>query len=1326
MKITAIMWNSYVRMLEGASEKLGFELTAYSTSTLEDDPDKLDDVLRSCEQSDVILLYHTANFFWEELEQRLECLQGRVPIVCLGHDPSHWVFSTVDPGIVAHCYNYITYNGEENLGNLLRYIGKEVVGFDLAAEPPALVPWEGLYHPDAPGQFADITEYLDWQKSTIPAKPAIPSKPAKSAKPAKEGTVGILFSRISWVNRTLEIEDALIREFESRDLSVIPVFSYSVRDDELGTKGMDEVIREYFIVDGEPVVDAVVKLSPFFLVSDKTAIQDASKARHGIDLLMDLDVPIFQPIISYYTTRGQWEETNGLSNDIGWGVALPEFEGVIEPIIIAAGEAQDNFIDRRPIAERCIKLASRVEKWIRLRNKPVSERRVAFVLLNNPCAGVEATVGGGAHLDSLESVARVLNRMRDAGYQINPPANGKELIDTIMECKAISEFRWTTVDEIVKNGGALDLVSEEEYEKFFNTLSPKVRDQMIKSWGNPPGEAKDGVPAAMLYEGKIVITGVNYGNAVVCVQPKRGCAGTRCDGQVCRILHDPEVPPTHQYLATYRYLENTYGADVLVHVGTHGNLEFLPGKGVGLSGDCYPDIAIGSIPHLYIYNADNPPEGAIAKRRGLATIVDHMQTVLTGGGLYDELDELDRLLGEYEQTKHDPGRAHALEHLIMDEIERTNLSAEIKLGRRNSEGDDDKNSDWNGDGDNGDMQFSEIVTRAHEALSKIRNTQIQSGMHIFGQLPEGEQRVDFINSILRYDERDSKVSIRRLAAGLLGLDLDELISDQGRVPEDGRSYGALLEEIDHLSGDIIRACLDNSEADVPALVQQIMGDRWTSTGQAQGKGKGKGKDKDKDTGLAEVGERIADLNNRIDASKEIEALLHGFEGGYIPAGPSGLITRGRDDVLPTGRNFYSLDPKRVPTRAAWRVGQQLSRAVIDKYMDEEGRIPENVAFYWMASDIMWADGEGMAQIMNLLGVEPIWQGNGRVKGFKVIPLKELGRPRIDVTIRVSGITRDNFPNCIEYIDEALQAVASLDEPVEQNYPRKHSLERVEDGSDWRDATLRIFSCKPGTYGSGVNLAVYASAWKEEKDLAEVFLCWNGYAYGKDMNGKEAHQHLADSLKTVDATFNKVVSDEYDLCGCCCYFGTHGGLTAAARHLSGSEVKTYYGDTREPEHVEVRDLADEIRRIARTKLLNPKWIKGMKEHGYKGAGDISKRVGRVYGWEASTQEVDDWVFDDITKTFVLDEEMRQFFEENNPYALEEIARRLLEAESRGLWDADPEVLDALRNTYLEIEGWMEDLAGDGEFQGGSVDIMGMEDIPDWNEKMKEIRKKIKVD
>jgi len=372
--------------------------------------------------------------------------------------------------------------------------------------------------------------------------------------------------------------------------------------------------------------------------------------------------------------------------------------------------------------------------------------------------------------------------------------------------------------------------------------------------------------------------------------------------------------------------------------------------------------------------------------------------------------------------------------------------------------------------------------------------------------------------------------------------------------------------------------------------------------------------------------------------------------------------------------------------------------------------------------------------MHLIGVEPIWK-DGKVREYKIISLEELNRPRIDVTIRVSGITRDCFYNCIELIDDAIQEVSQLDEPEEMNYLKKHVTEASGndgsgdgDGNDNRDGDggencARIFASKPGTYGNGVNLAVYASAWKEDKDLSDVYVYWNGYSYGKGVFGDESHDKFIEQLKSVDLTFNKTVTDEYDLFGCCCYFGTHGGLTTAAREISGHEVSAYYGDTRDRDRVEVRTLADEVRRVVRTKLLNPKWIEGMKRHGYKGAGDMSKRIGRVYGWEATTQEVDDWIFDDITKTFVLDDEMRKFFEENNPWALEEIGRRLLEAYERGLWDADPDVIDGLKNAYLEMEGWIEERMGDvkGEFQGGSVDVMTMEDVAGWKEKVEKIMK-----
>ena len=1132
------------------------------------------------------------------------------------------------------------------------------------------------------------------------------------------------------MNDNLEVEDALIRELEALGLDVIPAFSYSIKDEERGCKGSGEVVCEYFLSqDGTPRIDAFIKLQTFFLSSSrKKSWDDKEVASGGVDILKKFDVPVFSPVTSYSRTIEEWKnDKDGLGSGIGWSIAMPEFEGVIEPFIIGGGSKEKGDLQRRmPIRERCRKLARRVANWVALRQKPVAERKVAFILNNNPCASVEATVGGAANLDTLESVARVMHRMKEAGYAVEPPTDGKELIETIMDRKAISEFRWTTTDEIVNKGGVLKQVTKEEYSEWFDTLSPEVKDRMNNAWGKPPGEEVNGVPPAMVYDGKILVTGVRYGNAVVCVQPKRGCAGARCDGQVCKILHDPDIPPPHQYMATYRYLERDFGVDVIIHVGTHGNLEWLPGKGTALSGDCYPDIAIGDIPHLYIYNADNPPEGTVAKRRSYAALIDHMQTVMTQGGLYEELEELGQFLGEYEQLKDvDPGRAHALQHLIMETIRKTNLDKEMKVdcGLRIADCGLKKAAlSELSDAEIQSIPFDEIARAAHGALSRTRNTQIQDGMHIFGQLPEGEKRVDFINSILRYDAGE-EVSLRKIVAGMMGMNLADMLADGGKVcPHHKQSYGELLEEVDELSKGFIRHFLTGDGIPVEELARDILGDRL--------------KKPEYTHQLEQVKERIADLNRRIDESQEIEALLHGFDGGYIPPGPSGLITRGRDDILPTGRNFYSLDPHRIPTKAAWKVGRKLAGAVIEKHRQEEGKLPENVAIYWQCTDIMWSDGEGMAQIFYLLGVKPVWLPNGRVKGFEMIPLEELGRPRIDVTIRVSGITRDNFPNCIELLDEAIQAVASLPEPEEMNFVRKHTLAQISQQSEdpqsaicnpqlWRDATLRVFASKPGTYQAGTQLAVYASAWKDEKDLSDVFVFWNGYAYGKGIFGEEKHKQLTRNLKTVDITYNKVVTDEYDLFGCCCYFGTHGGMTAAARHISGKEVKTYYGDTREPEHVEVRDMADEVRRVVRTKLLNPKWIEGMKQHGYKGAGDISKRIGRVYGWEATTQEVDDWIFDCLTSTFVLDEENKKFFEENNPWALEEISRRLLEAHQRGLWDADPEVLAGLKDAYLEIEGWIEEKMGDvpGDFQGGSIDILTAEDVADWGAKMQEIKKKL---
>jgi cobaltochelatase CobN len=589
--------------------------------------------------------------------------------------------------------------------------------------------------------------------------------------------------------------------------------------------------------------------------------------------------------------------------------------------------------------------------------------------------------------------------------------------------------------------------------------------------------------------------------------------------------------------------------------------------------------------------------------------------------------------------------------------------------------------------------FKEKLGELHDALQTLKEMHIPKGMHTFGRLPEGEKLGDFVHAIVRFDAAPG--SLRWLMA--------RLIERQVKLGEE-----ALREQADEECRQIChRMALSGLS------LREAINGRYVVTDELA-------------VHLPKLEQSIIDIIRNVLETDEVGSLLNGFDGGYIEPGPSGLITRGRPDILPTGRNFFSLDPNRIPTPAAWEIGKMLAQKTLEKHLQDEGRYPETIAFYWQCTDIMWSDGEGMAQMMYLLGAKPSWSGNGRLKGFEVIPLKELGRPRIDVTIRVSGITRDNFPSTIDVMDEVVQAVAMLDEPVDLNFVRQHTLERLngaspDDPEAIRAATYRLFASMPGTYQAGTQLAVYASAWKTEKDLSDVFLYWNGYAYGKNVYGAPAHKSLQENLKTVEVTFNKAVTDEYDLTGCCCYFGTHGGMINAARVLSGKEIKNYYGDTREQDRVTVRTLTEEMRRVTRGKLLNPKWIEGMKEHGYKGAGEISKRVGRVYGWQATAKAVDDSVFDDITRTFMMNEENRKFFQENNPWALEEMARRLIEAVERNLWNPSPDVREALRELYVEIEGWIEERMGDikGEFQGGSIDIMSKDDIEGWKKKMTEV-------
>ncbi|MBW1923525.1 MAG: cobaltochelatase subunit CobN, partial [Deltaproteobacteria bacterium] len=1094
IRIVSIMWGSYLpAFLAAAEESPHVELAIFSQKEIENNAECLEHFWARAADADAILFYWTTDGFWEEVSARIDELASSPAIITTSFDPANWGRNaTVDISVCARAYAYLAEGGQENYRRLLEFVAHQV-NPEVPVQDPVPLPWQGFLHPPDQKVYDSVEEYRK-------AHPSV-----------HDHTVGLLFSRHTFTNSDASLERDLIAALEAQGIDVLPVFSHGTPDKEVGALGPIETARRFFKrPDGSVRIDALINLQFFFLGREACGdISETGVAPQTVAFFKELNVPVFKPVISYGKSIREWEEDpQGLIAEVSFGIAMPEFEGNIEPIILACSRklteprSDTVFEIRETIAERVGHIAERIARWVRLSSKPPAERKVVFVFHKNECAGLEANVGGAAGLDSGESVVRIMRQMQAAGYRVEGiPDSGEALMRTILERKAIAEFRWTTVDEIVAKGGHLALLDNETYQEWFAGLPEKARTGLVDAWGDPPGREMNGVPPSMVLDGKLVITGLNFGNVNVIMQPKRGCAGSRCDGQVCKILHDPDIPPPHQYIATYMYMDRVFGADVMIHVGTHGNLEWMPGKGAGLSAACWPDIATGHMPHLYIYNADNPAEGVVAKRRSYATLVDHMQAVMSTADTYGGLEELEDLLEEYHRAKDlDPARAHQLEHLIREAIGRHHLEDEVK--ERDS------------------STFEELVERCHEIISSVKNSQTRIGMHVFGQVPEGEERAETINTILRFDTRND-LNARRLVFDLWGEDIFAALKAPGGRGKSGKTYSRLLYEADRQAEAMIAGLI---EGDNSAGVSETIFES-ARNGPLQ-------------TRFECFAGLVRDIDQRITDSREIDALLNAMDGGHVPAGPSGYLSRGRYDILPTGRNFYNVDPTRIPTRAAWRVGVRLAEALLKRYLDEEGRYPESVGMVWLASDIMRADGEQIGQILHLLGARPKWRANGQVDGFEILPIEDLGRPRVDVNIRVSGITRDCFPDAVTYVDQVVQAVALLDEPLEENFIRKHMVQQaakegmsLEDKKQFRKLSYRIFCAQPGVYKAGVNLAVYASAWKTEGDLSDIYVFWNGYAYGggpgDDTYGVQAHRELVENLRRVEVTFDKHISDEGD-------------------------------------------------------------------------------------------------------------------------------------------------------------------------------------------------------
>ena len=691
---------------------------------------------------------------------------------------------------------------------------------------------------------------------------------------------------------------------------------------------------------------------------------------------------------------------------------------------------------------------------------------------------------------------------------------------------------------------------------------------------------------------------VDLGNVLVAVQPPRGFG----DNPVA-VYHSPDLPPVDSYVEFYRRLDRQWGAHAIVHVGKHGTLEWLPGKGIGLSADCWPDVVLGDIPLLYPFVVNDPGEGTQAKRRAHAVIVDHLLPPMTRAETYDDLARLEALLDEHARVQAlDPTKLQAIRGQVWELLVRAELHRDLGV-------DDAPSAD----------DFDDLLLHVDGYLCELKDAQIRGGLHVLGHAPEGKALVDLVLALTRLSQ-GSVPSLRATVARDLGVDLE----DAGRHD------------------------VDRVETECRARVSALQARGWREPGD--------------DPTLRFVAERLVPALAR--TTDEIDNLLHGLDGGYVPAGPSGAPTRGMAHVLPTGRNFWSVDPKALPTPLAWQVGQRLADALIEATA-EQGGPPQTVGLVVWGTSAMRTGGDDVAEALALLGVRPVWaEESGRVTGIELIPDDELGRPRVDVVLRISGFFRDAFPHLVQLLDDAVRLAGFDDDP-------------------------RIFGAKPGAYGSGILLLLESGQWSGDDDLAAVYMAWGGWSYSRDGMGRAAPDAMRRRFATIDLAVKNQDNREHDIFDSDDYLQDHGGMIATVRALRGEAPMALFGDSADPARPRVRTLGEEAARVVRTRVVNPKWVSAMMRHGYKGAFEMAATVDYLFGYDATAHIVEDWMYERVSERYVGDPDVRKFFEQSNPWALRAIAERLLEAVDRGLWDASDTALATLRSAVLEGEGWEEE-------------------------------------
>jgi cobaltochelatase CobN len=1099
--------------------------------------------------------------------------------------------STVPAGIAAEAHAYLAQGGPANLTQLHRFLSDTLLLTGDGFEPPARQPAWGIL-----------------ERSSQATGPVI----------------GILYYRAHHLSGNTDFVHTLADRIEAAGGRALPIYCASLRTRE------PEMMAELGKVDALLVTVLAAggtRPSEVGAGGDDEAWDVAEMAA--------LDVPILQALC-LTSDRETWAANDdGLSPlDAGNQMAVPEFDGRLITVPFSFKELDEDGLPRYvPDAERASRVAKIALAHARLRHTPASRRRIALMLSAYPTK--HSRVGNAVGLDTPASAIELLRRMRDQGYDLGPEPfpgveptgtdqpDGDALIHALIAAGG-QDPEWLTEEQL---SGNPIRVPAARYQEWFDALPAELREGVEEHWGPAPGE---------LYvdNGDIVLASLQSGNVILMIQPPRGFG----ENPVA-IYHNPDLPPSHHYLAAYRWLEEEFGAHAVVHLGKHGSLEWLPGKTAGLSASCAPDAVLGNLPLIYPFLINDPGEGAQAKRRAHATIVDHLIPPMARAESYGDLARLEQLMDEHANiAAMDPAKLPAIRAQIWTLIQAAKLDHDLGIDERPH-----------------DAEFDDFLLHIDGWLCEIKDAQIRDGLHVLGAAPVGEARVNLVLAMLRASQmwggKQGAVPGLRSA---LGLEEDAAMSDVDAVEKTARELVQTMEMRGWDATAVESVAPDEAVARVLSFAANEIVPRLAGT------------------------------------SAELDAVLHALDGGYIPAGPSGSPLRGLVNVLPTGRNFYTVDPKAIPSRLAWETGQALADSLLQRYREDNGGWPRSVGLSVWGTSAMRTSGDDAAEVLALLGVQPVWdEASRRVTGIEAIPLAELGRPRIDVTIRISGFFRDAFPHVIALMDDAVRLVASLDEPASENFVRAHVASDLAEHGDARRATTRIFGSKPGAYGAGLLPLMDSGNWRDDKDLAEVYAVWGGFAYGRDLDGRPAREDMENSYKRIAVAAKNTDTREHDIADSDDYFQYHGGMIATVRALTGTAPASYVGDSTSPDAVRTRTLGEETARVFRARVVNPRWLAAMRRHGYKGAFELAATVDYLFGFDATAGVVGDWMYEKLTESYVLDEVNQEFLRQANPWALRGIVERLNEAADRGLWEEpDPELLAKMREVYLSLEGDLE--------------------------------------